>query len=239
MKITQFAYPTGQVLAGKYQIVTQLGCGWEGEVYLVRELGTGIDRAAKLFFPSRNRNNKVSRAYAKKLHRLRRCESLVQYVNQETITFQGQQVALLVSEFVDGEPLNHYLAKQRGRRLPEFEALHLLHALAKGLEPIHAAREYHGDLHGENVMVYRTGLRYQIKLLDFYIRRESTQRENIQDDVCDMARLLYDLIGGRRFYARQSPQIKGICCGLKRTLIVRKFRHAGRLRQHLETLQWL
>lgn len=238
MRITEFAFAAGQQLAGKYRVVARLGGGWEGEVYLVREQGTGIDRAAKVFFPERNPGNTVGRAYAKKLHRLRHCEALVQYVNQETLTFRDCLVTLLVSEFVDGEPLSRYLAKQRGGRLTEFEALHLLYALAKALEPIHAAREYHGDLHSENVMVDRVGLRYQIKLLDFYMRRGATRSENIGGDVCDMARLLYDMVGGRKHYGRQSQQVKDICCGLKHSLILRKFRNAGRLRQHLEALRW-
>lgn len=236
-KIDAFGFPAGRVLAGKYEVVTQLGGGWEGEVYLVRELATGIDRAAKLFFPARNPHNRVGKAYANKLHRLRHCEALVQYVNQETVRFRRHDITMLISEFVDGEPLHRYLTRQPGQRLPEFEALHLLCALARALEPVHAAGEYHGDLHSENVMVLRVGLGYRIKLLDFYLR-EGNRRENIYGDVCDLARVLYDLIGGQRFYARQSRQVKQICRGLKRTLILRRFRHAGHLRQYLEALEW-
>ena len=62
-------------------MVSLLGSGWEGEVYLVRELVTGIERAAKLFFPNRNPNNRVATAYAKKLYKLRACEALIQYLN--------------------------------------------------------------------------------------------------------------------------------------------------------------
>jgi len=133
--------------------------------------------------------------------------------------------------------LANYLAQQPGKRLPEFEALRLLYDLAAGMEPIHRAREYHGDLHSENVMVQRRGLQYEIKLLDFYFRPTS-KRENIEDDVLDMIRLFYDLLGGQRFYARQRPVVKDICCGLKRSLVLAKFRHAGQLRQYLEEIQW-
>ena len=49
-KITRFKFPTGELLAGKYEVVARLGAGWEGEVYLVREKGTGIERTAKSSF---------------------------------------------------------------------------------------------------------------------------------------------------------------------------------------------
>ncbi len=232
-----FNLAPGRLLANKYEVIELLGGGWEGEVYLVREQATGIERAAKLFYPERNPKNSVAKAYAKKLFKLRHCDALIQYVNQEALSRRRIDVTILISEFVEGEVLNSFLAKRPGKRLPEFEALRLLYDLAKGMEPIHRAREYHGDLHGENIIVNRRGLAFEIKLLDFYIRN-SSKRDNIEDDVVDMIRLLYDLLGGQRFYSRQSDVVKSVCCGLKRTLILKKFRHAGALRQYLEELHW-
>jgi hypothetical protein len=63
-------------------------------------------------------------------------------------------------------------------------------------------------------------------------------REHIEDDVCSAIRLFYDALGGAKRYASHRPEIKAICCGLKRSLIVKKFRTAGRLRRHLETMHW-
>ena len=51
-------------------MVTLLGAGWEGEVYLVRERGTGIERTVKIFFPRRNPRDRTLRFYARKLHKL-------------------------------------------------------------------------------------------------------------------------------------------------------------------------
>ena len=64
------------------------------------------------------------------------------------------------------------------------------------------------------------------------------RRENINDDVCDLVRIFYDSLGGARHYPKQPPEIKAICCGLKRTLILKKFQTAGELREYLETMQW-
>ncbi|HUT10419.1 MAG TPA: protein kinase [Thermoguttaceae bacterium] len=236
-RIKKFDFQPGLIVAGKYEIVAQIGAGWEGEVYLVRECATGIERAAKFWYPHRNRQNRASRFYARKLHKLRHCPILIQYHTQETIDYDDVPVRFLVSEYVEGELLSEFLARQPGRRVPVFQALHLLHALAAGIESIHNLGEYHGDLHDDNVIIRRYGLSFDLKLVDmFHWGPAST--DNIHEDVCNMVRIFYDAIGGQKRYARQPPEAKSICCGLKRSLILKKFRNAGQLRQFLETMQW-
>ncbi len=236
-RIKRFRFAPGLVVAGKYEIVAQIGTGWEGEVYLLKECSTGIERAAKFWYPHRNLQNRTTRFYAKKLHKLRHCPILIQYHTQETITYQDVPVRFLVSEYVEGELLSHFVARQPGRRIPVFQALHLLHALAVGIESIHNLREYHGDLHDENVIIRRYGLSFDLKLVDMFHWGPASP-ENIQEDVCNLVRLFYDAIGGRRRYAKQPPEAKAVCCGLKRSLIRKKYRTAGQLRQYLETMQW-
>ncbi len=236
-EIRSFALEEGTRLAGKYDVVALLGRGWEGEVYLVRERGTGIERSAKLFFPQRNPQNRVLRFYAKKLHKLRSCPILIQYHTQETIQFDGRAITFLVSDYVEGELLPAFLRRQPGGRLDAFQALHLLHGLARGIESIHNQREYHGDLHAGNVIIRRRGLGFAIKLVDMY-HWGPPRAANIQEDVCDLIRLFYDSVGGKARYANQPPEVKAVCCGLKRSLIQAKFRSAGELRQYLETMPW-
>lgn len=233
--IVEFA--PGQILAKKYEVLSRLGSGWEGVVYLVCERDTGVERAIKVFYPKRNPNDRAVKFYARKLHRLRDCPILIQYHTQEHVVRRRVQLTLLVSEYVEGELLSDFLARQPGRRLAPFEALHLLYALASGVENIHLAREYHGDLHEENIIVRRRGISFAVKVVDMFYWGPA-HAENIRDDVCNMIRIFYDALGGARFYSRQAPEIKGICCGLKRTLIVRKFRTAGHLRRYLETMSW-
>ena len=54
----------------------------------------------------------------------------------------------------------------------------------------------------------------------------------------DLVRIFYDALGGPEHYAKQPQPVKNICRGLKRGLIAREFRSAGKLRQHLESLEW-
>ena len=236
-RIEAFDLQPGRVIARKYVLESKLGAGWEGEVYRVRETQTGIERAAKLFFPHRNPSERTSRLYAKKLHQLRHCALLIQYHTEERIVFRRQPVTVLISEYVEGVPLPEFLRGLPPRRLGPFEALHLLHNLAKGLEQIHLAGGYHGDLHADNVIVKRYGLHFHLKLLDL-LEVKSSKTESRREDICDLVRIFYDCLGGARHYSRQPKPVKAICCGLKRGLILDRFPTMSRLCEHLETMSW-
>lgn len=235
--IEAFDLDPGRKLVGKYEVVSRLGSGWEGEVYKIVEVRTGIERAAKLFYPQRNLNNRTSKRYARKLHKLRHCPVLIQYHTEETFTFRRVPITVLVSEYVEGELLSEFLAMLPGRRLSPFEGVHLLYALARGIEQIHLQNEYHGDLHAENVIVSRYGLTFDVKLLDLY-QWHGPRSENKQQDILDLIRIFYDSLGGQRLYRRQPEAVRYICSGLKRSLILGKFRTMSQLREHLETMEW-
>ncbi len=235
--IESFDLVPGRTLARKYELLLKLGAGWEGEVYRIREKNTGVERAAKLFFPQRNIRNRAAKAYARKLHNLRSCPIVIHYHTEETVVIRRTPITVLVSEYVEGELLSDFLKRQPGGRLHPFQALHLLYALASGIADIHRKREYHGDLHAENIIVERYGLNFDLKLLDL-IQWEAPKREGLQDDICDMIRIFYDALGGPRFYSRRSSQIKDIVRGNRRSLILKRFPTATHLRLHLENLQW-
>ena len=236
-QITGFNLAPGRLLGRKYEIIRQLGAGWEGEVYLIRELNTDIERTAKLFFPHRNLRDKNALFYAKKLHTLRHCPIAIQYSNKEIITFRNQPVTILISEYVEGDLLSQFINKQPGKRMTPFQALHLLYALANGMECVHTMGEYHGDLHSDNIIVQRFGLSFELKLVDMFYAG-APKKQNIHDDTVDMIHIFYEALGGQKHYASLPAEVKDICCGLKRTLILKKFRSASQLKRYLETMQW-
>lgn len=236
-KIESFDLQPGRMIGRHYEIVELLGSGWEGEVYKVRESTTRIERAAKFFYPHRNLRDRSARFYARKLHKLRHCPCIIQYHSQDTIRFRRHDVTFLVSELVEGELLSTYIARQRGKRLPPFQALVVLRNLAHGIDYIHRVREYHGDLHSDNIIIQPRGLHFEFKTIDLF-HWGPPRQENISDDVCDLVRIFYDSIGGQKFYSRQPPAVKSVCCGLKRSLMLSKFKSAGQLRRYLDTLEW-
>ena len=236
--IESFELSPGRRLARKYLVGELLGKGWEGEVYHVTEIATGIERAAKIFFPIRNPRNRAIKFYARKLNKLRDCSIIIQYHTQESFRYFGEEIPFLVSEYVEGELLTDLLDRQRGKRLTPFEALHLLYALTKGVEEIHRLGEYHGDLHSDNIIVNRVGLGFQVKVVDLFHWGSATAA-HLHDDICFLIRILYDAVGGKQHYAKQPPEIKEICCGLRRSLIIERYRTTRALREHLETVEWV
>lgn len=239
----RYDFSPGHVLARKYEVLSRVGSGRSGELYMLSEQATGIERTAKFFYPHVDPVGRLANNYAMKLHRLRHCDILLPYRTQETISVGGRDVTFLVSDFVRGEPLAEFLKRQPGGRLATFEALHLLHALATGVEKLHAAGEHHGELGADSLLVQRKGLGFQVKLIDLSheamtCAQRGRRTATLQDDVYELLRIFYAALGGARAYARQPRSVKSLCLGLKRQALRECYRDAGELRRTLETLRW-
>jgi len=235
--IQKFSLKPGEVISQKYKILKRVGSGLESEVYLVKEIKTGIERAIKMYFPHRNKKNKTLKFGARKMHKLRNCNILVQYHNHDTFFWKGHQIDYLVSEFVEGEMLSDFVKKLPGKHMQPFQALHLLHALISGLEQLHKKKEYHGDIHTENIMVLRQGLTFELKLIDFYNWGPS-KKEHMDDDIHQAIKVFYEILGGNKYYARQPQIVKDICLGCKKGLILSRYKNATKLREFMENVKW-
>ncbi len=237
MTDSYFNLQPGRIIANKYEVISLLGSGWEGEVYKIVEIGTDIERAAKIFYPDHNYKDRAVKFYAKQLHKLKSCPILIQYHTKETFFVKRNLTAILISEFVEGDLLSDFLNKLPKKRMLAFEGLHLLYALTLGIEQIHTLNEYHGDLHSENIIITKYGLNYNLKLMDLYLQTNS-KRESRKEDIVDLIKILYEVLGGKKYYNEQPEAIKYICCGLKSTLILKKFKTVTMLRQHIENMSW-
>lgn len=227
----------GLTLGRNYYVIDFLGCGWEGEVYKVKERRSGILRAAKVFYDRKHISDHSLSRYANKMYKLRSCHIITQYHHRDIARVGRKSVEIMVSDFVDGEMLSSYIARQRGKRLPTFEALHLLYDLALGIEQVHERGEYHADIHSDNIMIKRRGLSFEVHLLDFFdLGRPSKDR--IQYDVYDLVGIFYEVIGGVKHYSKLRPSVKQLVCGRKHSLIRKRFKNAGQLRVALENLEW-
>ena len=235
--VRRFDFASGRKVGGRYEIERLLGSGWEGEVYAIVERTTGIRRAAKFYYPHRDPMGKSAIAYARKLDALRHCPILMQYHHQEVAYVKKRKVTIVISELVEGVKLSEFLASQRHHALTTFEALHVLYALARGIAPIHARGEYHGDIHDDNIMIRRQGINFEVKLLDFFDLGRPT-RSKIHKDVLNLVEVFHVIVGGRERYARQPKVVKDIIRGLKDSLILARFQSAGDIQRHLENLQW-
>src|SRR3954447_22499427 len=195
-KAKRFDLESGRTIAGKYVIDRPLGSGWEGEVYVITERSTGIKRAAKFYYPHRDPTGKAAIAYARKLDALRHCPILMQYHHQEIVSVRRKKVMVVISELVEGQKLSEFLISQPRQRLSTFEALHVLYALAKGIAPIHARGEYHGDIHDDNIIIRRAGIGFDVKLIDFFDLGRPN-RWKIHKDVLNLVMVFHTIVGGR------------------------------------------
>ncbi len=236
-QILSFNFEPGYKVKNKYEIVKKLGGGWEGEVYKAEEIVSGIPVALKFFYPKRNRKNKVANQYAQRLYRLSESSVSINYYTQETMTIKGQPVTCFVYEYAEGMILSHFLKRQPGGRIGIMQGLLLLHSLAKGIENVHFHKEYHGDLHTDNIIIKRKGLGFEFKLLDMYNWGDAKSL-NKAEDILNLVRIFYEAIGGKKYYSKHPQEVKDICCGLRSNLILKKFRTATLLRQHIENIEW-
>lgn len=221
-----------------YKILSYLGSGWEGEVYKVEELETKVVRVAKLFYNKPDYDKRWHIKYAQKLWRLKTCPIIIQYHHKGKVYLRDQKVHFLIADFIEGEVLSKFIERHKKRKkLSTFEMLHIFYSIVHGIEHIHYLGEYHGDIHTDNIIINRVGLGYDVRLIDI-LHLGTSNRARIQEDVYDLIKILYELIGGKENYATSHSNLKDIIMGRKKKLIREKFKTAGYLRLHLENLTW-
>lgn len=237
MQKEKYNLKNGRTLANRYMVTGYLGGGLEGEVYKVKESYTNKERAIKIYYPHRNPKFKVSARYAQKLDKLRDSPIVMDYLSHETIVINREKVACIVSEYIKGEILYHFVQKQRGKRLGIFPAVHLLYSIVRGVESIHAKGEYHGDLHTENIIIRRFGLEFDLKIIDLHHWGDS-KKDNRDEDIIKVVKIFYEILGGQPHYAKLPAPIKYIICGLKRGMILSRFKTISSLKLYLEQMDW-
>lgn len=236
-RVVSFNLPVGRRIGQPYEVVQFLGSGSQGEVYKILETGTGIHRAAKVYFPHANPNHRETLWYARKLNKLRNCPIVLQYHHTQMIRIGQEEVLCLISEFCDGVLVEEWALSQRGKRAAPYLALHFLYHLARGLEAVHAVGEYHADIHSHNLLIRPRGIGFQLKLFDFYNWGRRAKYKQGQD-IVDAIKVFHECLGGAKHYPKLPAEIRYICCGLKRSLILKRFPSISALRLHLETFDW-
>ena len=153
---------------GHYRILSLLGSGGMGDVYLAEDSRLGRQVAIKIlplqFSQDRDR--------VRRLQQEARAASALNHPNILTIheigEFEGR--TFIATEFIDGETLRRRLAEGA---LNVGEALDLASQIASALAKAHAAGIAHRDIKPDNIMINRDGY---AKVLDFGLAK-LTERE--------------------------------------------------------------
>jgi len=150
--------PVGKKI-GHYEILSLLGAGGMGEVYLVQDTQLRRKAALKLLPVEYARDPERARRFKQEAL----AASALNHPNIITIHEIGELAGapFIVTEFVDGQTLRQRLA---GEPVSLLEVLDIAVQIAGALAAAHAARIVHRDIKPENIMLRPDGL---VKILDF------------------------------------------------------------------------
>jgi eukaryotic-like serine/threonine-protein kinase len=149
---------------GPYEIQSPLGAGGMGEVYRARDTRLERDVAVKVL-PANLSSDPLLR---QRMEREAKAVSKLSHPHICTLYDIGHQngVDFLVMELVEGETLEHRLAKGP---LPPEQTLRLAAQIANALAEAHKRGITHRDLKPSNIMLTKSGA----KLMDFGLAKES------------------------------------------------------------------
>jgi serine/threonine protein kinase/Tol biopolymer transport system component len=149
---------TGQTIA-HYQVLSLLGSGGMGDVYLALDTKLGRHVALKLLPEYLAGNTQRARQFTKEA----RAASALNHPNIITIHEIGQvgDRYYIAMEYVEGETLRSHIYRDK---TPLPKLLKYLQQVAEGLTKAHANGIVHRDLKPDNIMITRDGY---AKILDF------------------------------------------------------------------------
>jgi serine/threonine protein kinase len=156
--------PTPGQMLGRFRILSELGRGGMGIVYLAHDENLRRAVALKLLPPSLTRQDERSRRFLREA----RAAAAVTHPNLATIYDVGEIEGniFIAMERVEGRTLRKQLA---GGRPPLDEAVHVANQILAGLAKAHQAGIVHRDLKPDNIMVTDDGV---VKLLDFGLAKQ-------------------------------------------------------------------
>ncbi len=152
---------TGTLLAGRYRVLRRLGTGGMATVFLAEDRRLGRDVAIKRL------HTDAPEASLRRFQREARLGAGLNHPNLVAIydTVPAEEGALIVMEYVEGQPLSELAG---GRPLKRSRAIPILRSVADALDHAHAQGVVHRDVKPGNVLVGNDGT---VKLADLGIAR--------------------------------------------------------------------
>ena len=147
---------------GRYEIISALGRGGMGEVYLARDKMLGR-RVALKFMPE---SVTTDEHHLRRFEQEARAASALNHPNIVTIYEVGQveHRRFIAAEFIDGETLRQRMTDGLRGAIDTREAIRIAEQVASALADAHANGIVHRDIKPENIMLRRDGI---AKVLDF------------------------------------------------------------------------
>ncbi len=159
----------GTVVAERFRVLSQLGAGAMGSVFLAEHVTLGRRVALKTIHRSLLGSTEAVARFEREALASARIDH-PNVVAATDVVHLGDGTPVLVLEYVQGRSLSQRLAEDGP--LSSSEALPLLEGLASALVTAHAAGIVHRDLKPDNLLlVERPGVPVALKILDFGIAK--------------------------------------------------------------------
>ncbi len=193
----EFSLQPSTRLWGRYLIGTVLGVGGFGITYKAFDTRLSSVVAIKEFFPqnlaSRIPGENLVRLFSGEgeknyqIHRQRFIEegkNLAKFTGDANIvnvydTFEDNNTAYIVMEYLDGDTLKNYMQQQGGALEANF-AKTILQGLLQGIKTVHLNGIVHRDISPDNIYLLKDG---RVKILDFGAARFEAKEEWTQSVV--------------------------------------------------------
>jgi serine/threonine protein kinase/tetratricopeptide (TPR) repeat protein len=178
--MTSEPLPSGEAV-GQYRILSLLGSGGMGHVYLADDGKLGRKVALKILPPEFTRDRERLSRFEKEA----RAASALNHPAILTIHDVGRSADIfyIATEFIEGETLRD---RMRRGGLKVTDVVDIGAQIASALVASHAAGIVHRDLKPENIMVRPDGF---VKVLDFGLAKLANQDDTAADDTATVPRM--------------------------------------------------
>ncbi len=181
---------TGELLAGRYRIIAEIGRGGMGRVYRARDLELDVEVAIKVIRPEFLDDPIMVSRFKKEI-------LLAREVSHDNVVrihdfSEWQGLKFITMEYVEGTTLLEMLEEQGA--LPLETALDYAVQVCRGLEAAHRKGIVHRDLKPQNILVDREN---RARIVDFGLARSGDNPDSRQTGT---------LIGTPRFIAPEQWQ---------------------------------
>lgn len=155
-----------------YEILSLIGEGGMGNVYLAEDKSIGRKVAIKAILPHLSKNEHIRDRFMNELKTMSRLqhENIVN-LHEYVINDDG---LYLIMEYVDGDPLDTYIDRI-GKPLEEDLAIEITKQVLSACEHAHSKGVVHRDIKPGNIMITKDGV---AKILDFGIAKIVNEEVN-------------------------------------------------------------
>lgn len=164
----QASYSPGEVFEKRFKILSRLGSGGMGSVYLAEQLDAQRLLALKIIHFDENSLEEDEERF------LRECKLLSRLQHQNIVTFYGAALSeegqmYSLCEYVEGVTLRQLLGQQLS--LPWSRLANIVRQICAGLAYAHAQGVVHRDLKPENIILTDKPEPDTVKIIDFGLAR--------------------------------------------------------------------